>query len=82
MNENMKTLRETNIVINLVNKIQNGEIMTALDEIDQILIDPQSSTWLKERAESQREAAMAVYRNIAFEIAHADLFDKKEGETK
>ena len=79
MNENMEKLKEVNIVINLVNKVQNGNIMMALAEIDQILIDPQSSTWLKERAESQKIAAMAAYRNICFETAHADLL-KKEGE--
>ena len=80
MNENMKMLKEINVVANLVDKIQNGEIMTAMAEIDQILIDSDSSTWLRERAESQKVAAMAMYRNICFEVAHPELFNKKEGE--
>ncbi|MGL5207002.1 MAG: hypothetical protein ACRC8T_05780 [Acidaminococcaceae bacterium] len=80
MNENIKMLKEINIVANLVDKVQTGNIMMALQEIDNILLDTNASVWLKERALSQREAAIATYKNICFETAHPELFNKKEGE--
>ena len=72
----IKKLDDMNTVVKLMAKVQRGEIFTALDEIDQILLNPLSSQWLIDIAISQQTTAYIMYSNLAFETSHPELFNK------
>lgn len=73
----IKKLDDMNTAVKLMAKVQRGEIFTALDEIDRILLNPLSSQWLIDIAISQQTTAWVMYSNLAFDTAHPELFAKE-----